>query len=36
MALLGRFNSLQILRNTPIGLFLDAGNDGEVLLSRGA
>lgn len=34
MALLGRFNSLQILRNTPIGLFLDAGNDGEVLLPR--
>ena len=34
MALLGRFNSLQILRNTPIGLFLDAGNNGEVLLPR--
>lgn len=32
MALIGRFNSLQVVKYTDFGLYLDAGPDGEVLL----
>ncbi|WP_312936371.1 S1 RNA-binding domain-containing protein [Pseudomonas sp.] len=34
MALLGRFNSLQIVKHTDFGLYLDGGPDGEILLPR--
>jgi len=34
MALLGRFNSLQIVKHTDFGLYLDGGADGEILLPR--
>jgi predicted RNA-binding protein (virulence factor B family) len=32
MALIGRFNSLQVVKHTDFGLYLDAGADGEILL----
>lgn len=32
MALIGRFNSLQIIKRTDFGLYLDAEQDGEILL----
>lgn len=32
MAFIGRFNSLQIIKRTDFGLYLDAEQDGEILL----
>ncbi|RJG13994.1 GntR family transcriptional regulator [Pseudomonas cavernicola] len=32
MALVGRFNSLQVVKHTSFGLYLDGGADGEILL----
>lgn len=32
MALIGRFNSLQVIKHTDFGLYLDGGPDGEILL----
>ncbi|MBC9251519.1 GntR family transcriptional regulator [Pseudomonas alcaligenes] len=32
MALIGRYNSLQVVKQTDFGLFLDGGSDGEILL----
>lgn len=32
MALLGRYNSLQIVKHVEFGLYLDGGADGEILL----
>ena len=32
MALLGRYNSLQIVKHVEFGLYLDGGPDGEILL----
>ncbi len=32
MALIGRFNSLQVVKHTSFGLYLDGGADGEILL----
>ena len=32
MALVGRFNSLQVVKHTDFGLYLDGGADGEILL----
>jgi predicted RNA-binding protein (virulence factor B family) len=32
MALIGRFNSLQVVKHTNFGLYLDGGPDGEILL----
>ncbi|MFW3165772.1 S1-like domain-containing RNA-binding protein [Pseudomonas syringae pv. syringae] len=32
MALIGRYNSLQIVKHTNFGLYLDGGQDGEILL----
>ncbi|WP_286790441.1 MULTISPECIES: CvfB family protein [unclassified Pseudomonas] len=32
MVLIGRFNSLQIIKRTDFGLYLDAEQDGEILL----
>ncbi|GIZ11258.1 S1 RNA-binding domain-containing protein [Pseudomonas sp. NCCP-436] len=34
MALIGRMNSLQVLRHTDFGLYLDGGADGEILLPK--
>lgn len=34
MALLGRYNSLQIVKHLDFGLYLDGGADGEILLPR--
>lgn len=34
MALIGRFNSLQVVKHTDFGLYLDGGADGEILLPR--
>jgi predicted RNA-binding protein (virulence factor B family) len=34
MAAIGRFNSLQVLKHTEIGLFLDGGPHGEILLPK--
>jgi len=34
MALIGRFNSLQVVKHTDFGLYLDGGPDGEILLPR--
>lgn len=34
MALIGRFNSLQVTKHTDFGLYLDGGADGEILLPR--
>ncbi|ACO77904.1 RNA binding protein, S1 family [Azotobacter vinelandii CA] len=34
MALIGRFNSLQVVKHTDFGLYLDDGEDGEILLPR--
>lgn len=34
MALVGRFNSLQVVKHTDFGLYLDGGPDGEILLPR--
>ncbi|AGZ36423.1 GntR family transcriptional regulator [Pseudomonas sp. SWI6] len=34
MALLGRYNSLQIVKHVDFGLYLDGGADGEILLPR--
>ncbi|WP_153786977.1 S1 RNA-binding domain-containing protein [Pseudomonas sp. EMN2] len=34
MALLGRYNSLQIVKHVEFGLYLDGGADGEILLPR--
>jgi hypothetical protein len=34
MALTGRFNSLQVVKHTDFGLYLDGGADGEILLPR--
>ena len=32
MALIGRYNSLQVVKHTNLGLYLDGGADGEILL----
>ncbi|AYC33739.1 GntR family transcriptional regulator [Pseudomonas cavernae] len=32
MALVGRYNSLQVVKQTDFGLYLDGGSDGEILL----
>ncbi len=32
MALIGRYNSLQVVKQTDFGLYLDGGVDGEILL----
>ncbi|WP_409319291.1 S1 RNA-binding domain-containing protein [Pseudomonas sp. KCJK9016] len=32
MALVGRYNSLQVVKHTNFGLYLDGGSDGEILL----
>lgn len=32
MALIGRYNTLQIVKHTDFGLYLDGGADGEILL----
>jgi len=32
MAAIGRFNTLQIVKHTGFGLYLDGGPDGEILL----
>ncbi|MES2819878.1 MAG: S1-like domain-containing RNA-binding protein [Pseudomonadota bacterium] len=32
MALIGRFNSLQVVKHTNFGLYLDGGAEGEILL----
>ncbi|MDH0749643.1 S1-like domain-containing RNA-binding protein [Pseudomonas sp. GD03842] len=32
MALVGRYNSLQVVKHTNFGLYLDGGQDGEILL----
>ncbi|AHF69041.1 MULTISPECIES: CvfB family protein [Pseudomonas] len=32
MALIGRYNSLQVVKHTNFGLYLDGGPDGEILL----
>jgi len=34
MALIGRFNSLQVVKHTDFGLYLDDGAGGEILLPR--
>lgn len=34
MALIGRMNSLQVVKHTDFGLYLDGGADGEILLPR--
>lgn len=34
MALIGRFNSLQVVKHTDFGLYLDGGPDGEILLPK--
>ncbi|MCQ4346647.1 S1-like domain-containing RNA-binding protein [Pseudomonas stutzeri] len=34
MAQIGRFNSLQVVKHTDFGLYLDGGEDGEILLPR--
>jgi len=34
MALLGRYNSLQIVKHVEFGLYLDGGADGEILLPK--
>jgi len=34
MALIGRFNSLQVVKHTDFGLYLDGGADSEILLPR--
>jgi predicted RNA-binding protein (virulence factor B family) len=34
MALIGRYNSLQVLKHTDFGLYLDGGSDGEILLPK--
>lgn len=34
MAAIGRFNSLQVVKHTEFGLYLDGGPDGEILLPK--
>ncbi len=34
MALIGRFNSLQVVKHTDFGLYLDGGPEGEILLPK--
>lgn len=34
MALIGRYNSLQVVKHTNFGLYLDGGADGEILLTN--
>ncbi|MDV5860551.1 S1-like domain-containing RNA-binding protein [Pseudomonas mendocina] len=34
MALIGRMNSLQVVKHTDFGLYLDGGADGEILLPK--
>lgn len=34
MALIGRYNSLQVVKQADFGLFLDGGADGEILLPK--
>lgn len=34
MALIGRYNSLQVVKHTDFGLYLDGGADGEILLAK--
>lgn len=34
MAAIGRYNSLQIVKHTSFGLYLDGGPDGEILLPK--
>lgn len=34
MALVGRYNSLQIVKYTDFGLYLDGGADGEILFTN--
>ncbi|MBU3056799.1 CvfB family protein [Pseudomonas indica] len=34
MALIGRFNSLQVVKHTDFGLYLDGGAEGEILLPK--
>ncbi|ATH81268.1 S1-like domain-containing RNA-binding protein [Pseudomonas sp. KHPS1] len=34
MAVIGRMNSLQVVKHTDFGLYLDGGTDGEILLPK--
>jgi len=34
MATIGKFNTLRVIRNAPPGIYLDAGEHGEILLPR--
>jgi hypothetical protein len=34
MAAIGRFNSMQVVKHTDFGLYLDGGADGEILLPK--
>src|SRR5690606_2067289 len=34
MALIGRMNTLEVLKHTDFGLYLDGGMEGEILLPR--
>ncbi|MCO3055706.1 hypothetical protein FA246_05210, partial [Pseudomonas aeruginosa] len=34
MAVIGRFNSLQVVKHTEFGLYLDGTQHGEILLPR--
>lgn len=34
MAVIGRFNSLQVVKHTDFGLYLDGGDHGEILLPK--
>lgn len=34
MALIGRYNSMQVVKHTDFGLYLDGGADGEILLPK--
>ena len=34
MAVIGRMNSLQVVKHTDFGLYLDGGADGEILLPK--
>ena len=34
MAAIGRYNSMQVVKHTGFGLYLDGGADGEILLPK--
>ena len=34
MAVIGRFNSLQVVKHTEFGLYLDGTQHGEILLPK--